>query len=98
MFTRTEAIDFAFENGLKGANFIHRGRGKLVFYYWESNQTTLTHGSRPIDDPIDDRLGEVLRDRGDGWFVSARTDGEWFWYFDSVAGVPHKEPSYTAVG
>ncbi len=97
MFTRVEAIEFALEKGLKGANFIHRGGGQLVFYYWEDNTTNLRHGSRPGDEPVVGKLAEALQGQDDGWFVSAKTNGEWFWYFDSVAGVPHKETSYTTI-
>ncbi len=90
MFTRTKAVDFALEGGLKGANFVSRGGGKLVFYYWEGSDTCLKHGGA-ADEPLEDRLAEVLAGRGDGWFVSAKTDGEWFWYFDdSGVAVPHK--------
>lgn len=91
MFARTEAIDFALENGLKGANFIRRWDGRLFFYYWQSDETWLRHGSGgPADEPSEGKLAQVLAGRGDGWFVSARIDGSWFWYFDSSGDrVPH---------
>lgn len=91
MMTRTEAIEFAFENGLKGANFVHLGAGKIVVYYWEGLSTDLNYGSGPDIHATEGRIAEVLKDRGDGWFVSAKTDGEWYWHFDSETRVPHEE-------
>lgn len=90
MFTRTEAVDFAFINGLRGANFVCFTKEKLVVYYWEGRSTDLTYGSGPDDLEFTGRLSDVLRRRGYGWFVSAKTDGVWFWYFDDSGDrVPH---------
>ncbi|KKK49984.1 hypothetical protein LCGC14_3129550 [marine sediment metagenome] len=90
MFTRSEAIDFAFERGLKGANFIYLRAGTVVVFYWEGNSTNLRYGSGPDAHVTEGRLAEVLKDRDDGWFVSARTEGSWYWYFgDSGDKVPH---------
>ncbi len=90
MFTRSEAIDFAFERGLKAANFVYLRAGKIVVFYWEGNTTDLRYGSGPDEHVTEGRLAEVLRGRDDGWFISAKTDGSWHWYFDaSEDKVPH---------
>ena len=72
MFTREEALEFAFEGGLKGANFVHRWNGKLTVWYWEGRGTMSYYGSGPEDEPTAGRLAEALRDKPDGWFVSAK--------------------------
>ena len=91
MFTRTEAIDFAIDQGLKGVNFVHRWDGKMQVY-WQGGWTScLGDGDKPSAEPTEGRLAQVLAGRGDGWFVSARTDGEWFWYLDAETRVPHEE-------
>jgi hypothetical protein len=92
MFTRAEALEFAFEQGLKGANFVYRSGGQLVFYYWQSDETCLRHGDGSrTDEPTEGRLAQVLGGRGEGWFVSAKVDGSWSWYFSPEDEVPHKD-------
>ena len=91
MFTRTEAIDFAIDHGLTGVNFVHIWDGKMQVYWHEGWPSCLGKGDKSYPEPTEGRLAEVLRDRGDGWFVSAKTDGEWFWYFDSETKGSHKE-------
>lgn len=91
MFSRIEAIEFAFKNGLRAANFINLREGKIVVFYWEGHSTDLKYGSGPDALGTGGRLVEVLRDREDGWFISAKTDGSWYWYFDdSGYRVPNK--------
>ena len=95
MFTRTEAIDFALERGLEGANFVYRSGDVLQIYYSDGCLTCLGRNHDRVNISTssfpDGRLAEVLAGRGDGWFVSAKVDGEWFWHFDSETKVPHKE-------
>lgn len=89
MFTRTEAIDFAIDRGLKGINFVHRWKGKMQVYCSHGWACALVESDKPRAEPTDGRLAEVLRGRGDGWFVSAQTNGVWVWYFDNGDEVLH---------
>ena len=90
MFTRTEAIDFAIDQGLKGVNFVHIWDGKMQVYWRHGWASCLGDADKPQAKPTDGRLSEVLEGRGEGWLVSAKTDGAWHWYFDSSGDrVPH---------
>lgn len=91
MFTRTEAVDFALERGLKGANFVYYAGGMLVVYYWIGDSTNLRYSSGPSAIPMESGLVDVLRRRGSGWFVSAKVNKAWSWYFDNGDVVPHDE-------
>ncbi len=92
MFTRTEAIDFALERGFKGANFVYCGGDKMQVYYCEDGNCLTCLGRNHIqaDLPLEGRLAEALGKRGDGWFVSAKNNGTWYWHFDNAGdSVPH---------
>ena len=92
MFTRAEAIDFAFERGLKGANFVYWDGEKIVIYYWEGRSTDLTYSSGPSAiDSQGDRHIEALRSRTPGWFVSAKVNKVWAWHFSNGDVVPHRD-------
>ena len=87
MFSRQEAIDFAFDNHLdcsvggKRVNFVHLNGDRAMSYYGEP------------------RLGRemeeftLLQDRPDaltdGWFVGAKDDdGAWRWYLSAEESMP----------
>ena len=86
MFTRTEAIDFATEKGLTGTNFVYHRVG-IIRVFWQ--------GDCVADSKVESssRLGLLLMGKGEGWFVSAKVAGAWYWYFSGGEVVPHNVSS-----